>query len=362
MCLYPKIIRNRKYSITKKNGGLVPPILDNRVLAVPVGCGDCMECRKQKAREWQVRLLEDVRHNKNGIFITLTFSDESIRKLSSEIKGLTGYDLDNQIATLATRRFLERWRKKHKKSLRHWLITELGHEGTENIHMHGIVWTNEKATEIEKHWQYGYIWAGNKREDGTVENYVSERTVNYITKYINKRDLEHEYYKPKVLTSAGIGSGYLKREDAKRNKYRGEETREYYVTRTGHEIAMPIYWRNKIYTEEEREKLWLIKLDKQERWVCGERIDISNGDRAYYKLLEHYRSKNRRLGYGTGVVNWSKRNYENERRMVRLKERIERGLFKGAGERTQAGGAGRVPPTSVETGSAMKPNEQFNGE
>lgn len=362
MCLYPKIIRNRKYSITKKNGGLVPPILDNRVLAVPVGCGDCIECRKQKAREWQVRLLEDVRHNKNGIFITLTFSDESITKLSSEIKGLKGYDLDNQIATLATRRFLERWRKKHKKSLRHWLITELGHEGTENIHMHGIVWTNEKATEIEKHWQYGYIWAGNKKEDGTIENYVSERTVNYITKYINKRDLDHEYFKAKILTSSGIGRGYIDREDAERNKYKGENTREYYTTRTGHKIAMPIYWRNKIYTEEEREKLWLIKLDKQERWVCGERIDISKDDKSYTNILEHYRKKNRRLGYGSGVINWDKRNYENQRRMLKLKERIERGGLGKADTRTQAGGAGRVPPTEVEKAGAMKPNEQFNGE
>ncbi len=64
MCLYPKIIRNRKYTKNKKNKGVVPTAKDKRMLWVPVGCGKCMECKKQKAREWQVRLMEEIRTNK----------------------------------------------------------------------------------------------------------------------------------------------------------------------------------------------------------------------------------------------------------------------------------------------------------
>ena len=75
-----------------------------------------MECKKQKAREWQVRLLEDVKHNTNGIFVTLTFSNESIKKIVSGIRnGIEGYELDNEIARKAVRKFLERWRKHNKK-------------------------------------------------------------------------------------------------------------------------------------------------------------------------------------------------------------------------------------------------------
>ena len=119
---------------------------------------------KKKAREWQVRLLEDVKHNTNGIFVTLTFSNESIKKIVSGIRnGIKGYELDNEIATKAVRKFLERWRKNNKKSVRHWLVTELGHEGTENIHLHGIIWT-DKREEIEKNWQYGYIWLSDKNK------------------------------------------------------------------------------------------------------------------------------------------------------------------------------------------------------
>ena len=139
MCLYPRIINNKKYTKTKKNGGNIPPVFDERVKKVAIGCGRCMECKKQQARKWQVRLLEEVRERNNGKFVTLTLNNESVTKLAEENKELEGYELDNAIATLAVRRFLENWRKKYKKSVRHWLITELGHNGTENIHLHGIL-------------------------------------------------------------------------------------------------------------------------------------------------------------------------------------------------------------------------------
>ena len=135
MCLYPRLIKNRKYVSNKKNNGIVPQAKDQRALWVPVGCGNCMECKKQKAREWQVRLHEEIRERKNGKFVTLSFSEQSLLELKNTIKGLSGYNLDNEIATKAIRRFLERWRKKYKKSVRHWLVTELGQTNTERIHI-----------------------------------------------------------------------------------------------------------------------------------------------------------------------------------------------------------------------------------
>ena len=69
MCLYPRIIENRKYKPNKKNGGVVPECTDDRVKAVAVGCGQCIECRKQKAREWQVRINEEIRSDPRGKFM-----------------------------------------------------------------------------------------------------------------------------------------------------------------------------------------------------------------------------------------------------------------------------------------------------
>ena len=313
MCLYPKLIKNRKYTKTKKNKGVIPQVKDQRALWVPVGCGNCIECRKQKAREWQVRLHEEIRERNDGRFVTLSFSDESLTELEGTIKGLSGYNLDNEIATKAIRRFLERWRKKYKKSVRHWLVTELGQNNTERIHIHGLLFTDCDTETIEKLWKYGNVWIGD---------YVNERTINYIVKYISKTDEKHPNYKSKICTSAGIGKAYIKRRDCRNNEYVEKATREYYKTRSGIKLSLPIYYRNNIYTEEEREKLWLEKLDKEERYVLGQKVSVKDGkDEDYYKLLEVARMKNRELGYGDNEVNWEKRRYENNRRDMLKKVR-----------------------------------------
>lgn len=334
MCLFPKLMRNPKYKATKKNGGIIPPISDNRVTYVPIGCGNCIECTKQKQTQWKTRLLEDIKSNKTGKFITLTFSNQQLTyiiegkdtdgKIISPPLKTEGYILDNQIATIAVRRFLERWRKRFKKSVRHWLITELGHNGTEHLHLHGILWTNETPETIKELWKYGYIWprksyTKNKPWEG---NFVSERTVNYIGKYITKKDLQHKTYKPVILCSKGIGANYIESHNCKNNKYIPGETNETYTTKTGNKLGLPIYWRNKIYTDDEREKLWLEKLDKEVRWVMGEKIDISKGDEEYNKRRKYYQEKNKRLGYGNDEKDWDREKYEREARILKQKERM----------------------------------------
>jgi hypothetical protein len=310
MCLYPRLIKNKKYTPTKKNGGVVPPIMDNRVLAVPVGCNKCIECKKQKARQWQVRMNEELRTNTQATFVTLTFSNEEYTKLSKEVTTTGGYEHDNEIATLAVRRFLERWRKKTTKSVKHWLITEIGGERYEKIHLHGIIWSKDEK-EIKEKWKYGYIYIGE---------YVNEETIGYITKYVNKIDQKHKSYNSKILCSPGIGKNYINRADSQNNKYQEGTTKETYTTRTGIKLNLPIYYRNKIYTEEEREKLWLEKLDKEERYICGEKIKIDKDNTGYYKLLKYYREKNTRLGYGDNSKQWQKNEYEEQRRMMMQKK------------------------------------------
>ena len=133
MCLYPRLIENKKYKSNLKNSGVIPAITDKRALYVPVGCGKCMECMKKKAREWQVRLSEEIRTYKNGKFVTLTFDSQSYLHLNKKIKkridkngkeyNLNGYDRDNAICKKAVRYFLENWRKEFKKSVKHWFVT-----------------------------------------------------------------------------------------------------------------------------------------------------------------------------------------------------------------------------------------------
>ena len=323
MCLYPRLIENRKYKANLKNSGVIPAISDKRALYVPVGCGKCMECMKKKAREWQVRLSEEIRTNKNGKFVTLTFDNNAYLYLNKKIKkridengkewNLTGYDRDNAICKKAVRYFLENWRKEFKRSVKHWFVTEIGGGRYEHIHIHGIIFTDESEETIKRKWKYGFSFIGK---------YVNEQTINYIVKYIYKTDDKHKNYNPKILTSKGIGKGYLKRVDSKNNKYKGLNTKDFYKTRTGYEIAMPIYYRNKIYTDEERENLWMMKLDKNERYIGGVKVQADN-DEDVRNALEVARMKNDDLGYGNDKINWSEKMYENQRRNLLLLQRIK---------------------------------------
>ena len=170
MCLYPKLIQNPKYKPNAKNNQNPPIIQDVRVKYVPIGCGLCIECQKQRANQWRTRLSEDIKTNADAKFVTLTFSNENYKLLAEKHNNLKGYLLDYAIATYAVRHFLERHRKKYKKSIRHWLITELGHKGTENLHLHGILWKQD-ISDINEIWQYGYTWAGYNVNNKN-ENYV----------------------------------------------------------------------------------------------------------------------------------------------------------------------------------------------
>ena len=93
-----------------------------------------------------------------------------------------------------------------------------------------------------------------------------------------------------------------------------------YQTEQSHD-RLPPYYRNNLYTEEEKEKIWLELLDKQERWVLGKRVDISTDEEQYYKRLKQAQKLNKQLGYGTNEINWERRSYENERRNMNYRKR-----------------------------------------
>lgn len=309
MCLYPKIILNPKYRANKKNGGKIPPLPDERVKYVSVGCGKCVECCHQKANGWRQRLMEELKVNK-GKFITLTFSDESIKNLAEEL------EVDGQcnaVAGLAIRRFLERWRKKHSTSIKHFFITELGSsDKTERLHLHGVLFidslTKENLTEL---WKYGKVDIGNR---------CGTKAINYIVKYIHKPDSQHPNYQPQTFCSAGIGKNYI---DKKKNahKYKDNKTNEQYNLENGFKLGLSMYYRNHFFSEEEREKLWIEKLDKMERWVRGQRIDISKNEKEYWFKLKNAQKENRRLGYPEPT--WEKDKYSITLRMLKKRNPLD---------------------------------------
>ena len=298
MCLYETELINQKYQPTKKNKGNVPECKDYRQLTIKIGCGWCKECRNKIANDWRIRLFEEIKVDKNCTFITLSLSAESIEKLEKELHETKykGYESEftdvNILASFAVRRWCERHRKLHKKAPKHWLITELGHKGSERLHLHGLIWD---CKDIDKTWKYGNIWKGT---------YVNNRTINYIIKYVTKLDEYHKGYRQKIFTSHKIGIAYTY--NNRYNEYKDEDTKITYKTYNGYNIALPRYYKEKIWTEEQREKLWSMEMDKNKVYINGEEFDATNEDEIYIKKFNHKldtaRNYNRMTGYGSNTT------------------------------------------------------------
>lgn len=307
MCLYPQYVVNPKYKPNKKNKGKPPVCKDRRLYYIPTKCGCCIECRKEKQREWRVRLEEERRSN-FGYFTTLTIGPEGIKEIES-ITGLKWEENPNEIATKALRLFLERVRKNTKKSIKHWCITELG-EKNDRIHLHGIFFGQRAAEMIKKHWKYGFVFIGG---------YCNSRSINYMTKYMLKVDIKHPTFKQIVLASAGIGAGYTDRLDYlwQKQNYKRIEVATY-TFRNGTKMAMPRYYKNKIFTEKERERMWINNLNRGLLWIYGEKVKAND-----WKTIDELRRYWQKFGrdiMGDDPIAWNKakerRSEEKQRKAI----------------------------------------------
>ena len=122
-----------------------------------------------------------------------------------------------------------------------------------------------------------------------------------------------------MLCSAGLGKKYINDFTKQRHKYKPQKTIDYYVLTSGDKVNLPIYYRNKVFTEEQREQLWLERLDKHERYVMGIRIpkqDTQEGIEKYGKTLEHAQQLNKELGYGDLSDEWKKEEYNITAKML----------------------------------------------
>ena len=70
-------------------------------------------------------------------------------------------------------------------------------------------------------------------------------------------------------------------------------------TPSGLIMAMPVYYRNKLYSEEEREKLWIHKIDKEIIYKGKIAYDISTkeGLRKLWRAEDYMRKMDEREGY-----------------------------------------------------------------
>nr|DAL35487.1 MAG TPA_asm: Replication associated protein [Microviridae sp.] len=284
MCYFPIRLKNKRFVPTKKNGYKPPVCTDERLRYIEVECGYCFECRKKKRNAWRVRNFEQLRETPTAIFFTGTVSPGRY----DYIKGKYNLKTDNEIITKIHRLFLERIRKETGKSMKHWCVTEKGHTNTRRIHLHGIFYAPNGMTQfkliniLRNNWIDGYCYNGK---------YCNEKTINYVSKYMTKKDEDNPEYIGKVLCSPGLGAGYVKR-IGKRHEWNEENTKEDYHTRQGTYIALPKYYKYKLFTEDQRERLWIYRENSGEKFVGNFKIKITDEEsEEYYNTLRKQHNK-----------------------------------------------------------------------
>lgn len=296
-CLNPLTIKNPRYLPSKKNGYNPPIPIDNRLYYLQVPCGKCIECRRRRASDWRFRLHNEYRYNPQSrfYFVTLTLSDDGLKRLLSQVDFEDGIFSYKILVIKAVRLFLERYRKKYGRSLRHLFVSELGEENG-RIHIHGIIVAPNtkmkfhhfrkgipvyRSPEFDNLWNYGFTY---------IEG-CAERCISYVLKYIMKKDEKHPDFVSTLLVSPGLGKEYV-------NKcgswHRSGEFKWFCVSSSGWKIAMPRYYKEKIFDERERLMRSLMLLDDPPPPVFHGREfkDIVE----YSRFLVNYFAKTLRLG------------------------------------------------------------------
>ena len=282
MCLNPVKILNPAYSVSKKNPLNDRKPIDERLRFIEVPCGHCPECRYKKKMSWQIRLQE---HNKymsmigyKGYFVTFTFSEQSLTKLAHYSHSADALI----ICTNAIRLFRDRFRKSSYSDisdLHYFLIPELGHQNTERLHLHGIIWLDRRLPEIHKDkyvkprtygstlsnvWTYGNIYFGHN---------ISNKAINYITKYMLKKDNDHPDFNPNPYHSRYLGDNFIS--EHLHYKFSGVNTITQYRLDNGKLTSLPSYYLHKLYTPLEREFLQVQLLDTEYKYIHGVKVHSS---------------------------------------------------------------------------------------
>lgn len=233
---------------------------------VPVPCGRCPNCKLRRVNDWVFRLMQHSKVSDNSHFVTLTYDT---RHVPITENGFMTLDKD------AVPLFMKRLRKYETAQLKYYAVGEYG-TNNKRPHYHMILFGVSDIENIHKAWNYGSVWVGT----------VTGDSIAYTMKYIDKSRWRPDHWRddriPEFpLMSKGLGENYLTHEVVKYHK--SDVSRMYATKEGGHKIALPRYYRNKIYSD----------LEKKQQLVIAQSIS----DRNEQKMKEEFRQLNYPPGY-----------------------------------------------------------------
>lgn len=248
------------------------PWINNKTAkgAFPCPCGKCPNCKKRRTSGWSFRLCQEEKYSQSAYFITLTY--DTLHVPISERGRFTVRKTDLQ-------KFFKRLRKAHSRKarryIRYYAVAEYGGMSY-RPHYHILLFNadieliqnawglckEKKIQQIGKrgkpikkwHVEKSYVHFG-KCHYGS----VTSASVGYSLKYMSKKpripQFQNDDRQPEFATmSIGIGRDYLTPNMLEWHKA-DLANRMYCNVSDGKKIAMPRYYKQKIYNEIERMKI-----------------------------------------------------------------------------------------------------------
>ena len=128
---------------------------------------------------------------------------------------------------------------------------------------------------------------------------------------MTKKDEDNPDYISIVLCSKGLGANYAK-ENQLKHKWDKEKTIITYKAHNGQDLPLPRYYKTTIYTDDQRQLLWLYAEDKGVKWVKGfEVIGANTVNKDYYERLLKEKNEN-----GIGLHEDSIEEIERKKRSI----------------------------------------------
>lgn len=251
---------------------------------VPLPCGKCPPCKKRRVDGWVFRLLQEDKISSNAHFITLTYAPKHLPKTRNGLGTLVKSDYQN---------FMKRLRKLTKNKIKYYAVGEYG-ETFLRPHYHAIIF-NVPDPEL-----YRTAWTLAGSLIGTVDvGKVSGDSIAYCAGYIDKLQQIPKFprddrLKEFSLMSKGLGANYI---TPATQKYHVQHLNELYLTKSsGHKIAMPKYYRDKLFTEQQKKKQLHIVKKAVEKIEQDREIDHFrkyDGDYETYRFMKKLTRKKR---------------------------------------------------------------------
>lgn len=233
---------------------------------IPVPCGKCPNCKARRVSAWSFRLMQEEKRAQSAHFVTLTY--DTLYVPISKRGFMTLNKRDCQL-------FFKRLRKANKgRTIKYYLAGEYGGR-TKRPHYHIILFNAELKT-IQPAWNLGQIHYGA----------VSAASVGYCLKYISKgttvplhkNDDRHREFS---LMSKGLGENYLTKAMIAWH-LADMNNRMYCNLEEGKKIAMPRYYKNKVYNEDQRDLVGVATRQK----MLERQANAIAGDPHYWERLD----------------------------------------------------------------------------